>query len=170
MKIIIYIFLVIILSNCGNKPVDRNSFKAEMENREVMRVTAGQINGYAFKKGKMVLDSLQKSNFSFGDTSFNTIPFKLWLEKEMNFKISQLSKNNIDTTSKLFKVYEAYSYNVEKNIPCEDNLQKEDDKTVFITRPYIKYNNNKATLLGILVVQMPKKELIKKMTIKDLKD
>ncbi len=170
MRLIIVFFTALILYKCGNKPVDRNAFKSEMEDREVMRVTQGQINGYAFKKGKMVLDSLQKSNIPFGDTQFSSIPFKLWLEKEMNFKINQLIKQQIDTNSKLYIVYQAYQYNMSNNIANEDNLQKIGEDKLIITRPIIENIGNKPTLKGLIVVEMPKKELIKKMTIKDLKE
>ncbi|TAG56756.1 MAG: hypothetical protein EAZ27_04330 [Cytophagales bacterium] len=162
------IFLVILFFNsCDNKPVDRSLFKDEMEDRELMRVTAGELNDFAFRKGVIILDSLQKASKS--DTNFNNLAFKLWLEQEMDFKIEQLSISQIDTNSKLYQVSQAYQYNVENKIPCEDNLQKNGENMVFITRAFVDSIDNKLILNKIIVINMPKKELIKKMTIKDLK-
>lgn len=162
------IILINLFSACNNKPVDRNAFKKEMENREVMRVTPGQLNNFALKKGKLILDSLQSANLMDDDSILSNLPFKLWLESEMNFRISTLSETNIDKKSKLFTLFDAYKYNVENNISSEDNLQKIGEDTICYSRPI--FNKNTKKLDKILIVKMPKKDLIMKMTIKDLKE
>lgn len=201
-KIIIFCVIIWLNTSCDNKPVDRNAFKEEMEDREIMRVTAGQLSNYAFNKGILALDSISKvyqirldsaiaKNVGNQFCNINNIALITRLKNELKINVSRLSKNNIaDTTSKLYSVYDAYQYNASKIENCIDNLQKIDDKTLILTRAIILsdqkcidchsrpnstavnqsvFNKKKGELLAIWAFEMPKKELIKKITIKDLK-
>ncbi|TAF73971.1 MAG: hypothetical protein EAZ53_10780 [Bacteroidetes bacterium] len=201
-KIIIFYVILLLNTSCDNKPVDRNAFKEEMEDREIMRVTAGQLSNYAFNKGILALDSINKifqirldsaisKNVGNQFCNINNIALITRLNNELKINVSRLSKNKIaDTTSKLYSVYDAYQYNASKNENCLDNLQKIDDKTLILTRAIILsdqkcidchskpnstaanqsvFNKKKGELLAIWALEMPKKELIKKITIKDLK-
>lgn len=199
-----YIFSIIsfIFFACDNKPVDRNAFKDEMENREIMRVTAGQLSNYAFQKGKLALDSIDKifqirldsaiaNNIGKDFCNTNNIALINRLQKEVKITVNRYTKEEItDTTSKLYQVFDAYQFNVAAKNKCEDNLQKIEDKTLILTRAIVLdnqkcmschansnqtskkstiFNKSKGDLLGIWAFEMPKKELIKKITVKDLK-
>lgn len=197
------LFFIVFCLGCDNKPVDRNAFKDEMENREIMRVTAGQLSNYAFKKGKLALDSIDKSYNVRLDSAISkseanafctleNLPFVVWLKNEMKIEVNRLTKEEItDTTSKIYQVFDAYTFNVENMISCVDNLQKVEDKTLILTRAIVLkeqkcvtchsvknrssaktsiFGRSKGDLMGIWTFEMPKKELIKKITLKDLKN
>lgn len=196
-------FLAILAVACDNKPVDRNAFKDEMENREIMRVTSGQLSNYAFRKGTLALDSIAKifqlrldsaleKNDGKAFCNIDNIELINWLKNEMAIRTNRFTKEELlDTTSKLYQVFDAYQFNVSSNRTCEDNLQKTDEKTLVLTRAIILddkkcmschtinfqntnkpsiFNKSKGDLLAVWALEMPKKELIKKITIKDLKD
>lgn len=202
-KMYFMLLIFITLWCCDNKPVDRNAFKSEMEDREIMRVTAGQLSNYAFNKGILALDSINKifqirldsaitKNVGNQFCNINNIALITRLNNELKINVLRISKNKIaDTTSKLYSVYDAYQYNASKKENCLDNLQKIDDKTLILTRAIILsdqkcidchskpnntaanqavFNKQKGDLLAIWALEMPKKELIKKITIKDLKN
>jgi hypothetical protein len=163
LKVRFLFFATISLSiiSCDKRP-DTTGYKQELKDREVMRVTDGQLTQFAFKKGTIIADSIQ--NLEKIGASVNS--FVDFFKSQYFIDIQLLNKIPIDTVSKIYQVYDAYLYNTQNGIACEDNLQKiAGGDTLLFSRAIITGKE----LKGLWLIKMPKKELIKRITLKDIK-
>ncbi|MDX2188879.1 MAG: hypothetical protein SFY32_03370 [Bacteroidota bacterium] len=151
-KLLIANLQICFLISCNDQPIDRNRFKKEMEQREIVRLTEGQLVEKGLKLSSQIFDSthvqfikwinensLSKANFKCTDfkPNIDTVLFKVpVLEIKIKYKFDSLSGQKID------EIYDAYLYNVNKNLPIEDNIQKLKSDSFLLTRPII-INDNK---------------------------
>jgi len=163
-NIITTITIILFLTQCDKKP-DTTGYRKELKDRELMRVTEGQLNEYAFAKGKLILDSLEKStNIPTINSTASSFIDTLYIEYKVGVSVKQI--HNLSKACKAYQVLDAYSYNTKNKIVNEDNIQKlAGGDTILFTRAI----EIKDTLWGMWMVSMPKKELIKRITLKDIK-
>ena len=165
MKKLTIIFIALLsFTQCDKKP-DTTGYRKELKDRELMRVTDGQLNEFAFAKGKLILDSLEKStNIPLINSAATSFIDTLYIKYKISVSLKQL--DNLSKASKAYQVLDAYSYNTKNKIVNEDNIQKlAGGDTILFTRAVVI----KDTLWGMWMVCMPKKELIKRITLKDIK-
>ena len=204
MKCTIYLLITFYLLSCNFQRPDTTGYQEEFKDREVRRVTDGQLTDFAIKKGKLIIDSLESelsiklsslSNSKDLPTSTficdeNLLLFKEFVETNYKFEVNRKSIYDSSKQEKEAEVIEAYEYNSQNKLPLEDNLQKIDDKQLLYTRPIIltnpqcikchgkknqghikllMFNQKDSTLFGVWSLVMSKKELIKRIKIKDLR-
>ena len=163
-KAIILLITLFLLTQCDKRP-DTRGYKEELKDRELMRVTEGQLDQFIMSKGKLIADSLEKitqlPKISPQAKAFiDTIAFKY------NIEINAKQLTDLSTDSKAYQILDAYSYNMKNNIPNEDNIQKiAGADTILFTRAILV----KDSLWGMWMLSMPKKEMIKRITLKDIK-
>lgn len=163
-KFIILSLICTSLFNCDKRP-DTRGYKEELKDRAVMRVTDGQLTQFASKKAKEIIDSLEKTTrlpmlSPLANSLIDTIAAKY------KFTIVLNQWDKIPKTSKAFEVIDAYIYNVKNKIANEDNIQKISNGDSLIYNRAIVL---KDTLWGMWTLTMSKKELIKRITLKDIK-
>jgi hypothetical protein len=163
-RIAIILITVFLLTQCDKRP-DTRGYKEELKDRELMRVTAGQLDQFVMNKAKLIVDSLEKITKvpeinPLAKAFIDTISVKYKIQVEAK-QLSDLPK-----ASKAYQLLDAYGYNMKNNIANEDNIQKlSGADTLLFTRAIVI----KDSLWGMWMVSMPKKEMIKRITLKDIK-
>lgn len=126
-------------------------FKQELAERKIMRVTDGELMNFALKVGKTVIDSI-------------TNPKVVSTLRQWGITYDTLKDIKFSPTIKIAEVWEAYHYNAQMGMDVNASLQKDGDSLVYYTVPVVA----DSSLQLLYVVKMPRKELIKNYTDKDL--
>jgi hypothetical protein len=184
---------VMLLTACGGidsseQQIDRESIREEMEQREIRRVLPAELVEAAYERGatlsqqalEIAIDARQtKSGTLQGPGDFLSAAGKHIdsLAKAENVDIRWVS---VDTDTALLgekerQLWEAYLYNIENELPVNDNVQRLGDEEYLYTRPLSlspelrkKIAGSEETespqgFLGMWSIRISKKRLIQSM-------
>lgn len=160
--------MMIVLAACateGNKTVDREKIKQEMKDRQIKRVSEPELMDAAFQTGSALVNTAEHIVIKKLDDYHDTIPTdnrnsSKWI---INPPLSQVVIPVLDSLSRrsghflsLFstgleglkadtldiekQLLEAYRYNMENNLPSEDNVQRSGTDYLLFTRPITSKN------------------------------
>lgn len=156
-KALILLILCFILFNCGEKRNNQNSeaLRQEIANREPKKVSDAEIVASAYAQGKLIADSSQKAIFNtlmvqledggFAEAlkfcNINAYPITDSLANEFGATIKRVSnkpRNPSNAPDELETLLlDSYLYNVENDLPLEDNVQKIDENYLLYTKPIV---------------------------------
>lgn len=196
-----YIFISLVLFISGNmlliscdfsKRLDTRAAVKEMKERELKRITITQLTTIVDELGKKVTGELNENLVrSLEDRKLIDS-----LSKKYNIQIFVGSPLKLKTASngqKVNEILEAYQYNSENHIEQVDNVQKNEDGTLFYyTAPILAENQfkglpkekieklgelskldslyfrRKNELIGLWMIRFERKEVIKRIDPKTL--
>ena len=146
----ILIGVVLLFSACkgGLSEAEKRAFREELEQREVKRVTPGEVTEAVFQQGSSIADTL----------------YQLFLTKDMDTKSLRTSVITaeddplLDSLNRKYKVHikwigagvahdtpvltalekqllDAYLYNIENGQEVRENVQRIDEKSFLFTQP-----------------------------------
>ncbi len=166
----------------GKQQIDREAIKEEMEQREIRRILPAEIVEAAYERGAML--SEQALNLCVETYQPSEQEAQALVSPEALLTIDSLAQLEnvsirwVDKTSDLSQLiekerqlWEAYLYNVEKNLPLNDNVQKLGDEAFVYTKPLVldsvllqelpgNESLEEPSFLGMWSIQMSKKTLI----------
>jgi hypothetical protein len=163
----ILIGVVLLFSACkgGLSEAEKRAFREELEQREVKRVTPGEVTEAVFQQGNRMADTL----------------YQLFLSKDMDTKSLRTSVITaeddplLDSLNRKYKVHikwigadvasdtpvvttlekqllDAYLYNIENGEEVRENVQRIDEKSFLFTQPLhsneIKTSSSESLQLG----------------------
>lgn len=160
LKTLIFLSIGITLSNCGEKRNTQNSeaLRQEMANREPKKVSDAEIIESAYTQGKIIADSSQKMIFNtllvqLEEAGFtealkfcNVNAYPITDSRSSKFgavikRVSNKPRNPSNTPDDLETLLlDSYLYNVENDLPLEDNVQKIDENYLLYTKPIVVNN------------------------------
>lgn len=168
----------------GRQQIDREAIKQEMAKREIRHILPAQIVEAAYSKGKalssqteaMAVQHFQSAQAPAFITDASLISIDS-LAKAQNTSIRWIPAQTSDVQlSELEQqLWDAYWYNVENELPVNDNVQKIDEETYLYTKPLMLNTALKEKLslradttfpsrfLGMWSIQLSKKEIIQAM-------
>lgn len=152
----LFYLLVLVLQGCNVEPQSEinEKFRQEKESRQLKRVTEGQLSEFTFAYARKLADTI------------NLIRDQQLLQQVLaKFKINKINREDINLIKdiKTKEIFEAYEYNVEKNLSMGDNLQKISGDTFLFTRPTIQ----NTSFSGIIAIKLARKEMIKQYSEKE---
>lgn len=126
-----------LITACTNiERVDTAKVKELVENGEIKRITAADLNATVNRLGKQLTDSLNKQvEFS---CNLSDSPLVKSLTTENNYKIRLLGAKDTTATnlySKELDVLFAYAYNAKQGLSIESNIQKMGDSLLIYSAP-----------------------------------
>lgn len=179
-----------IMAGCGGtgsseQGIDREAIREEMEQREIKRILPAELVEGAYQRGEALAEAAR-------DLVLNTYPQPVeqqpadFVTDEANEKIDSLSKaedvniawvsKTTDTASlgeKEKQLWEAYLYNVDNDLPLNDNVQRIGEEEYLYTKPLlldpeIRRNmlgseSDTTAFLGMWSIRISKKNLIQSM-------
>lgn len=160
-KALLFLLIGFALSNCGEKRNTQNSeaLRQEMANREPKKVSDAEIIESAYTQGKIIADSSQKVIFNtlvvqLEEAGFvealkfcnvNAYPLTDSLSSKFGAEIKRVSnkpRNPSNAPDELETLLlDSYLYNVENDLPLEDNVQKIDENYLLYTMPIVINNS-----------------------------
>ena len=148
------LLIMLLLNACGDQKIDTAKAKAEMEAREIKKVSEAEIVTEAMRLGKQVSRSFQVEISIEGDNKFKSVAF----EKKGNYETDHyfLDQPN-DLEGKALAIFEAYQYNGENDIKSEDVVQKLEDGDTFL---YSKPSELNGKLVGVWTIRFQRKDLV----------
>jgi hypothetical protein len=192
-----YLFCAVLLWACNDKPADVSKVKDEMADRQILRVTPGQLSALVYKKGakfsQIVENLLNAQLLTAIDGSIcneRNIAQLDTLQKKYMVKIERHSIEESKKNQAEWSIVDAYLYNTENKLALEDNIQRLGDTAYLFTRPIvlkqkeclrchgdqksddlpIDLSHKKANeFIGVWSIVFNKKELIKSLQLKELK-
>ena len=149
----------------GNKAVDREKIKQEMKDRQIKRVSEPELMDAAFQTGSALADKAEtiiknRLNKIFNRDSMNADSPGRWviyppmtniitpvldsLSQETGHEIglfnAETASMRIDTSA-TSRPRSPTRYNIEKNLPAEDNVQRSGTDYLLFTRPFTSNNS-----------------------------
>jgi hypothetical protein len=175
--------------SCGNiERVDNQQIRDEIKNRQVKQISSQQFTnitqvwGKDFAKG--IIDEMnQKLNSKNANIAelcqFKGLTKTDSVQKAYRLGLRILSRKDLtskDLKQKEFEVLDAFAYNAENKIEPTENVQKLNDSLMYYA-VQLPYNSaickaciaNDPTNLAVLGIIIPKKVIIRKITVKELK-
>jgi hypothetical protein len=178
------------MTGCGGvgnseQQIDREAIKEEMEQREIKRILPAEIVEEAYRRGEIL--SQQASDLSLQVYQPDEQNIRELIGPEAMIKIDSLSRAEgatiswVDLTSdtaqleeKERQLWEAYLYNVENELPLNDNVQRLGDEEYLYTRPLVldaelmkkipgSESPEGSNFLGMWSIRLTKKELVQSM-------
>lgn len=148
------LLIVLLLNSCGDQKIDTARAKAEMDAREIKKVSEAEIVTEAMRLGRKVSKSFQVEISKEGDNKFKSVVF----EKKGSFEADHyfLDQPN-DLEGKALAIFQAYQYNAENNIESEDIVQKLEDGDTFL---YSKPSELNGKLVGVWTILFQRKDLV----------
>ncbi len=142
---------------CGDQKIDTSKAKAEMEAREIKKVSEAQILEEAMKLGRKISADFHLS--ARPDAKSETYIFNISYGPDSLFeKDHYFFDDPRDLEGKALQVFEAYLYNSNHGIRSEENLQSlESDRTLLYTKPMLA---NDTTEVGMWAIKIPKKTVV----------
>lgn len=166
----------------GNQQIDREAIKEEMEQREVRRILPAEIVEAAYERGALLsdqaLDLCVETYQPSKQEARALVSPKALIAIDSLAQSENVSIRWVDKTSDLSQLvekerqlWEAYLYNVENNLPLNDNVQKLGDEAFVYTKPLVldsalmqelpgNESLEEPSFLGMWSIQMSKKTLI----------
>ncbi|MEQ8360525.1 MAG: DUF3365 domain-containing protein [Cytophagales bacterium] len=155
MRLLIFIFLSLILFSCYDKPANTSdeSFKEEMKEREIKKVSDGAIIEAAMQRGNIIADSAQKllgsslkKAIAEGGVqnavkycNLAAYPIMDSIESHFGVDVKRASlkvRNPEDNPDELEKqLLEAYQYQIEIDDKLSSNIQRDGEEYLLYTKP-----------------------------------
>ena len=157
---LILLTYLLLCQSCKMKRLDTSHVAEEMKNLEVKRITPAQISLFANEWGTEIVDYLGKNKSNIANVDSLGALFHATIKK--------LDLNHINLVSldkKEQEVIEAYQYSIQNNQPIVPNLQKLTNEEIqLFTAPVAGEKTQ------IWRIEFTKKEIIKKASVKDIKN
>ena len=153
-RIFTLLLVVLLLNSCGDQKIDTALAKAEMEAREIKKVSEAEIVTEAMQLGQLVSASFQLIETLESDRGFKPSAFDSLEDYAIAYYF--LDEPN-DLKGKALRLFQAYQYNSTQGIESEDIVQKLEDENVFL---YTKPSLINGKLVGIWTVQFERKDLV----------
>ena len=148
---LLILFLLGVACSCGDDKIDTAKAKAEMEAREIKKVSEAEIVEEAFRLGREL-----KTPFEIKIDSNGFYSVYLGQDEKIS-KAHYFLDSTYRLKGKALGIFEAYQYNLENGINSEDIVQKLDDKDTFLyTSPSFFNDQN----VGIWAIRFSRKELV----------
>lgn len=187
-QLVLIILLLAVTTACDNsssqQEIDRQAVMEEMEQREVRRILPADLVEAAYLKGREIsskADAVVWDNYSLADDTlfdasqaikiqaYQTID-SLEEANEVEVNYVNLRTDTSTLVSKELQLWEAYLYNVENDLPLNDNVQRLGDDRYLYTKPIFleeKVNHttsdNSKFFAGMWSIVISKKTLIQSM-------
>jgi len=169
--ILILICSVLLLSACKGGLTDeqKKAFKEELEQREIKRLTPGEVNDAVFQQGSIIADTLAQvgltENFDAATLQTSVLtaedyPVLDSLNRKYKVHIRWVGANVSKDTPVLMplesQLLDAYLYNVENRQEVGKNVQGIDEKSFLFTQPVLSDKK----LKGMWSITLLQKEVI----------
>lgn len=158
-KVLLFLVGVLLLNGCNIKRIDTTQMVQEMKKSEIKRITPEQISSFANEWGVEITKYLNQNKKNVENIDSLNSLFKTNITK---VDISKINFDSVDV--KEAELMRAYQYNLANNLPINENLQKLNGGDIQLFTAPIAGENNK-----IWRVPFAKKEIIKKVSVKDIK-
>ncbi|MDX2195941.1 MAG: hypothetical protein NW207_05945 [Cytophagales bacterium] len=148
----LYIFIAFALcysTGCGETSGKRkmiSAFNNEMLQRKIVRVNTGEINNYAYQLAKSTMDSLQIDTIKSCNLVYTG-----------DMAIALKTKTDFAINSKMYKLFDAYEYNIANKYPLDDNLTNIYDSLLIYSHPVYDKSTKK---LALWCISMRRKDII----------
>ena len=147
-RVLICIMLLFPACKGGLSEAEKKAFREELEQREVKRVTPGEILEAVFQQGSHIADSLRQLAMTKNTdtkslrTSVLTAKENPWLDslnRQYKVRIKWVGADVANDTSVLTalekQLLDAYLYNIENGQEVRENVQRIDEKSFLFTQP-----------------------------------
>lgn len=187
---LIIIGLLQVMAGCGGagnseQQIDREAIKEEMEQREIKRILPAELVEEAYRRGETLSQQALDLSLEVYRPAGQNI--RDLIGPEAMIRIDSLSRTEgatiswvdktTDTTQlqeKERQLWEAYLYNVENELPLNDNVQRLGDEEYLYTQPLVldaellkkipgSERREGANFLGMWSIRLTKKELVQSM-------
>jgi hypothetical protein len=152
------LLLFAIFPGCDQKKVDTTAVKEEMKEREIRKITSGEISERLKNAGTSLSAKLEFCSASHSDLKFCLD--SLQKTEKARFKVIPLNSSSSNYfTGKKQMVFDAYLYNKENNLPLENNVQFLENDSLLFTKP-LTLKNMPADSAYVLFYVILQKDLI----------
>lgn len=148
------LLIVLLLNSCGDQKIDTARAKAEMEAREIKKVSEAEILTEAMRLGRMISGSLQLTDTLEGEKKIKSTDPESLDAYTINYYA--LDEAN-DLKGKALSIFQAYQYNAENSIESEDIVQKLEDSNTFL---YTQPSEINGELVGVWAILFERKDLV----------
>ncbi len=187
----IFTGLLLLSVACGNptaqEGIDREAVKKEMAQREIKHVLPAEVVEAAYEQGKLLAEEAQEIVLSTYRKNADAVDFPQFARAKTSIDSLAAARNTeihwipagTDTSANRLgamerQVWDAYLYNVENQLPLDDNVQKIGDEHFLYTRPLTMSPELRKQLpgaeptqendfLGMWSIKLAKKEIIRDM-------
>ena len=170
-NVLIWFMLPLLACNGGLTDAQKKAFKEEYDQREVKRVTPGELNEAVFEQGNTIADTLQQlfSKKEMQEKGWGTSvitaedePLLDSLNRKYKVHIKWVgaeAAGNTPSLSPLEKqLLDAYIYNAENGQEVIKNVQKIDEQSFLFTAPMLSDQLTK--LAGMWSITLLQREII----------
>ncbi len=150
-KNLLILILICAVWSCGDDKIDTARAKAEMEAREIKKVSEAEIVSEALRLGReltgsFTLNYTEESNLII-DTGSDTTFIKT------HYVLNE--ENSLE--GKALGIFKAYEYNLKNGITSEDIVQKLEDQNTFLyTAPSFIGDKN----IGVWAIEFSRRDLV----------
>ena len=147
-RFISLILIILSLQSCGDQKIDTAKAKAEMEAREIKKVSEAEIVAEALRLGRILSADFKIEN-TLGD---NQMPKAVitFGNDSIHDKAHYFLNQENDLSGKALGIFQAYQYNLKNEIESEDIVQKLEDQNTFLyTAPSLK----EGKLVGVWAIK-----------------
>jgi hypothetical protein len=170
--------LLLLACNGGLTDAQKKAFKEEYDQREVKRITPGELTDAVFQQGNAIADTLQqlflKENIQEKSwiTSVLTAEDEPWLDSlNRKYKVhikwigAEAAEDTPVVTPLEKQLLDAYLYDVENGQEVRKNVQKIDEQSFLFTQPVLSETINSAAtespeLWGMWSIILLQREII----------
>lgn len=147
----------ICLFGCGDQKIDTSKAKAEMEAREIKKVSDAQIQEEAMKLGDKISADFYLS--ATPEPISETYVFNIRYGQDSIFvKDHYFFDDPRDLSGKALQLFEAYLYNSNHGLKSKANLQKINGGRILLyTKPMLA---NDTTQVGMWTIEIPRKTVV----------
>ena len=155
--LIALLFIAFLTVSCGDQKIDTTKAKAEMEAREIKKVSDAKIQEEAMAIGNRI--SADFSLSAIPEPISDTYVLNIRYGKDSLFvKDHYFFDEPRDLSGKALQIFEAYLYNSDAGIESDANVQKLGNGQVLLyTKPMIA---NDTTAVGMWTIEIPRKAVV----------
>ena len=164
------VLAILTLTQCGEGYVDRTAYEQERKGRELIRLTAAEINTGAYTMGDSVYKQIQQVINTQAGASPKAHTSQLdSIAKAFNVTIKRITGTPEQSSQPLNKIekqlFEAYSYSQANKETLSRNVQRAGDTAFLYTMPLtIKQPATTASkadsLAGMWAISFPKSQVV----------
>lgn len=147
------LFLLFIMTSCGDQKIDTRKARLEMEAREIKRVSEGEIVEKALVMGNEIMEDITLDKNP-------QIGFIVKSDSQLTNSVGLLKLNDLKNYSgggKKQQVFEAYAYAIENEIASDAGVQILDGDTLLM---YTKPALFKEQMIGIYTIYLKRKDIV----------
>jgi hypothetical protein len=174
------LILSLLIGSCNDQRLDTSYLKQAIDDHRPKRILPEQLVAQIDEWGTYTAKELNRDL----KRTFGTAMVQTGLENEFKTDITFFGKGQLSSQkhdAKAQQILEAYLYNAQNNLPQNTNIQKlTGDTLFFFTAPVLindellkidsLKNRKKGDLLGVWGITFSKREVIRKIDIKNLKN